>query len=104
MLVLSICTISGSRGARSRPVASISRRTGLACRRNTDSTALRARVRTWGSGDILVTVGASLLAEMLDDALENLVELDRRLVADKRSNLGDVRHASRHVFEASLVG
>ena len=43
MLVLSICTISGIRGARSRPVASSSRRTGFACARRTCSAVRRMR-------------------------------------------------------------
>ena len=99
MFVLSIWTISGSLGARSRPVASSSRRTGFACRRSSDSAAWRARVLTLGPEGMLEL----LLAEVLDHARENLVELDGRRVADEGLDLGNIRDAPRHVLEAGFV-
>src|SRR5580765_2426648 len=69
MFVLSSCTISGRIGARSRPVASRRRRTGLAFRRSADSSTVRARALIFRGSGIL------LLAVVLDDAFEHLVEL-----------------------------
>ena len=72
---------------------------GFACRRSNDSAAWRARVRTLGPEGMLEL----LLAEVLDHARENLVELDGRRVADERLDLGNIRDPSRHVLEAGFV-
>src|SRR4029453_8638823 len=102
MFVLSIWTISGKRGARSRPVASSSRRTGLACLRRGASAACLARARRVGPEGILRLL-VLLLAEVLDHAIQDFVELDGRRVADQCLDLGNVRYSSRHVLEPGFV-
>src|SRR5688572_23432916 len=93
MFVLSICTISGMRGARSRPVAIRRRRTGFAWARNRRSAARRVRALMFRNWDMSVLE----LAKMLDHAGQGFVQLDAWLVADERLDARDVGHPSRHV-------
>src|SRR3954449_12715941 len=99
MFVLSIWTISGIPGARSRPVASSSRRIGLAWLRRTFSTVRRARALILRDWDIR----ALKLPEVFDDASEGFIELNGGLVADEGPDPRDVRNPPRHVFEPRLV-
>src|SRR6266568_3008824 len=100
MFVLSIWTISGRIGARSRPAARSRRRIGLAWLRRNVSAARRAVALSPAD---FIDDSVLWLTERGDDTRKDFVELDLRLVADQRADPGDVRYAARHVFEAGFV-
>ena len=90
----------GQDGARSRPVASSSRRTGFACWRSTCSAArARARLDVQGLGHVLYSCRKCSMTRVRISSSSTV-----GLVADQRADLRDVGHAPRHVLEPGLVG
>src|SRR5688572_10493951 len=102
--VLSIWTMSGHRGARSRPVRNSTLRTGFAL-------ASRRRSAPWRARRVTDTaLRLSLMADgergplILDDLFEIVAQAERRRVADEVADLREIRHPPRHVLETRLVG
>src|SRR3954467_11837396 len=98
--------MSGILGARSRPVARSSRRTGFAFARSARSAAdrtMRRRDTMLSRPSADARHWLERRTSMRDHAVENGIQTDRWGIADEIPNLREIRHAARHVFESCLV-
>src|SRR4029453_3680358 len=102
--VLSIWMISGQRRALSRPVFSSSDRRGFAWALRSRSAVFPAR----GGCRLQILRLSSMPGRQqttlfFDHLAQDVIKAKRRPEADELLNLGDVRHAARHVLESGFV-